>query len=75
MSKVVTIACGECEDSPVNGAVQITFAIDYDAEDIEDAQQHMDRMFVARCGACGTCSWEVIAVNKPESVPVLDMGR
>lgn len=75
MSKVVSVVCGNCEDHHTNGHVEATFAIEYDAEDIADAQQHMDRMFVARCGTCFGCAWEVVAVNDTDKVAMLDLGR
>jgi len=58
--KMVTLECREC-------ATSTTFASEFEpheATKIEDMQQHMDVNFVARCGSCFGCDWEVTAVEK-----------
>lgn len=74
---IVTLSCRECkhfsggEDSTVT-----SFASEFTPvfQAIEETQQHMDRMFKARCQACFSCDWEVVAVTEnPNGVQALSM--
>ena len=55
----VNLMCRDCD-------TQVEFASAFMRDDkptIEEMQQHMDTQFVARCGHCFACNWEVTAVN------------
>jgi hypothetical protein len=55
--RVVTLQCRECESTP-------TFATEYSSDEVADMQSHMDVNFVARCGDCFACDWEVTEIRR-----------
>lgn len=54
--KMVTLECRDCGTSP-------HFATEKDTDDIETMQEHMDINFLARCGKCFACNWEVVGIG------------
>ena len=57
---LVTLQCRDCETT--TDPFASVFDPDEDTK-IEDMQQHMDTQFVARCGKCFACNWEVTEVS------------
>ena len=55
---LVTLDCRECD-------TEIEFASNLNIEEptLNEMQTHMDTMFVARCGGCFACDWEVTSVQ------------
>lgn len=58
----VTLECQECSTT-------VNFASGFEPGPVTpmaDTQAHMDTQFVARCGRCFACDWEVVNVKKIE---------
>ncbi len=52
-----------------NCGQHVHFASEFEPgeHELEDTQEHMDKMFVARCGSCFDKDWEVTDVKHIES--------
>ena len=65
---LVTLECRDCNS-------EVEFGSEFMAGELpttDEMQQHMDRSFVARCGSCFACNWEVLRTKPVEQEWSLD---